>query len=69
MYVQGSAVIRYLEFCIEKLKNKDKAIHNYLLSLYAVLKPEKLLDYLNFQGTVSSGINALCETMFVSCAF
>ena len=32
---------------------KDAAIHNYLLSLYARLKPHELLTYLNFQGHVS----------------
>ena len=43
-------VITYLEFCIDKLKNTDKAIHNFLLSLYAKHDKEKLMQYLNSQG-------------------
>ena len=35
------------------LKNKDQAIHNYLISLYAEYEPEKLLRYLKVQGQVS----------------
>ncbi|EGG14862.1 7-fold repeat in clathrin and VPS proteins repeat-containing protein [Cavenderia fasciculata] len=26
--------IRYLEYCVKNLRNQDKAVHNYLLSLY-----------------------------------
>lgn len=48
---QGNEAIKYLEFCIEQLDNKDQAIHNYLLSLYAKLKPDQLMTYLNIQGT------------------
>ncbi|XP_041365438.1 vacuolar protein sorting-associated protein 18 homolog isoform X2 [Gigantopelta aegis] len=47
---QGNEAIRYLEFCILKLENKDNAIHNYLLSLYAKLQSENLMTYLNLQG-------------------
>lgn len=43
-------VIKYLEFCIDKLKNPEKAIHNLLLSLYAKYNTQKLMDYLNSQG-------------------
>lgn len=43
-------VIKYLEFCIDKLKNPEKAIHNLLLSLYAKYNPLKLMEYLNAQG-------------------
>lgn len=43
-------VIKYLEFCIDKLKNSEKAIHNLLLSLYAKYNTEKLMEYLNSQG-------------------
>ncbi|XP_060604108.1 vacuolar protein sorting-associated protein 18 homolog isoform X2 [Ruditapes philippinarum] len=57
---QGSDVISYLEFCVYKLKNKDQAIHNYLLSLYAQLKPEKLLDYLQDQDKEAEEIDGLC---------
>lgn len=51
-FLQGNEAIKYLEFCIEQLDNKDQAIHNYLLSLYAKLKPDQLMTYLNIQGTV-----------------
>lgn len=47
---QGNEAIRYLEFCVEDLGNKEMAIHNYLLSLYAILRPERLTQYLDIQG-------------------
>ncbi|KAH9519313.1 Vacuolar protein sorting-associated protein 18 like protein [Bulinus truncatus] len=47
---QGSEAIKYLEFCIQKLDNKDQAIHNFLLSLYAKLQPDDLMKYLQQQG-------------------
>ncbi|CAL1534740.1 unnamed protein product [Lymnaea stagnalis] len=47
---QGNEAIRYLEFCVQKLDNKDLAIHNYLLSLYAKLQPDNLMTYLELQG-------------------
>ncbi|XP_064634570.1 vacuolar protein sorting-associated protein 18 homolog [Lineus longissimus] len=47
---QGNETIRYLEFCVETLKNSDVAIHNYLLSQYAKLQPERLMTYLHIQG-------------------
>ncbi|XP_019754048.2 vacuolar protein sorting-associated protein 18 homolog isoform X1 [Dendroctonus ponderosae] len=50
-------VIRYLEFCIVKLKNADKAIHNLLVSLYAKYDSKKLMEYLNSQGQEVSLIN------------
>ena len=49
---QGNEAIRYLEFCIENLDNKDQAIHNYLLSLYAKIKEDQLMTYLQMQGLV-----------------
>lgn len=52
IFFKGNEAIKYLEFCIEQLDNKDQAIHNYLLSLYAKLKPDQLMTYLNIQGTV-----------------
>ncbi|KAL1509544.1 hypothetical protein ABEB36_004259 [Hypothenemus hampei] len=55
--VHSLEVIRYLEFCITKLKNTDKAIHNFLLSLYAKYDAEKLMDYLNSQGEESTLVN------------
>lgn len=48
---QGNEAIRYLEYCVEDLENKEKAIHNYLLSLYAILRPDRLTQYLDIQGT------------------
>ncbi|XP_023014330.1 vacuolar protein sorting-associated protein 18 dor isoform X2 [Leptinotarsa decemlineata] len=50
-------VIKYLEFCIEKMRNTDKAIHNFLLSLYAKYDSEKLMNYLNSQGQEISMVN------------
>lgn len=50
-------VIRYLEFCVEKLKNADKAIHNFLLSLYAKHETGKLMEYLSSQGQEISLVN------------
>ena len=49
---QTNDAIRYLEFAIQMLDNRDQAIHNYLLSLYAKLQPDQLMKYLNFQGQV-----------------
>ncbi|XP_064478428.1 vacuolar protein sorting-associated protein 18 homolog [Ornithodoros turicata] len=46
----GFEAINYLEFCVDKLKNEDEAIHNYLLTLYARLDPKKLMHYLELQG-------------------
>ncbi|CAD5115789.1 DgyrCDS4731 [Dimorphilus gyrociliatus] len=42
--------IRYVEYCTKELRNKEKAIHNYLISLYAKLKPNDLITYLELQG-------------------
>ncbi|CAG9821457.1 unnamed protein product [Phaedon cochleariae] len=50
-------VMKYLEFCIDKLKNTDKAIHNFLLSLYAKYDSQKLMEYLNSQGQEISMVN------------
>ncbi|XP_068704082.1 vacuolar protein sorting-associated protein 18 homolog isoform X2 [Montipora capricornis] len=48
---QTEEAIRYLETCIEKLGNKDQAIHNYLLSLYIEQNDDlSLLRYLQMQG-------------------
>ncbi|XP_023930234.1 vacuolar protein sorting-associated protein 18 homolog [Lingula anatina] len=47
---QDNEAIRYLEFSITTLDNKDEAIHNYLLSLYAKLQPDKLMAYLKLEG-------------------
>ena len=51
---QTEEAIRYLEICIEKLGNRDQAIHNYLLSLYIEQEDDQsLLRYLQMQGQVS----------------
>lgn len=39
-------VIKYLEHCVNQLKNGDKAIHNFLISLYAKYDHKKLMNYL-----------------------
>lgn len=49
--------IRYVEFCVKELKNREKAIHNYLISLYAKLKSNDLITYLELEGEVSNGFN------------
>ncbi|XP_076258770.1 vacuolar protein sorting-associated protein 18 dor isoform X1 [Rhynchophorus ferrugineus] len=49
--------IRYLEYCITKLKNTDKAIHNFLISLYAKHNPQKLMEYLRSQGQELALVN------------
>lgn len=60
--------IRYLEFCVRSLKNRDEAIHNYLLSLYAQSgDEEKLLTFLSdpnpaFDLKVSVRRASACET-------
>ncbi|XP_057663701.1 vacuolar protein sorting-associated protein 18 homolog isoform X1 [Diorhabda carinulata] len=50
-------IIHYLEFCIDKLKNTDKAIHNFLISLYAKYDSEMLMKYLDSQGQELSLVN------------
>lgn len=47
---QGNEAIRYLETCVQKMDNRDQAIHNFLLSLYAKLQPDNLMTYLQLQG-------------------
>ncbi len=48
--MQMSAAVRYLEFCVVKLNNTERAIHNFLISSYATSPEEgnysKLLNYL-----------------------
>jgi hypothetical protein len=51
---QAGEAIRYLEFCVGSLGCQQQAIHNYLLSLYARLKPQSLMDYLAIQGQDAS---------------
>lgn len=51
---QAGEAIRYLEFCVGSLGCQQQAIHNYLLSLYARLRPQSLMDYLAIQGQDAS---------------
>ena len=64
LHLQGNEAIRYLEFCVQKLDNKDLAIHNYLLSLYGRLQPENLMTYLQMQGEVISVCTMFGELSF-----
>ncbi|EFA08901.1 Vacuolar protein sorting-associated protein 18 homolog-like Protein [Tribolium castaneum] len=50
-------VMKYLEFCTDKLKNTDRAIHNFLLSLYAKHDKAKLMQYFTSQGQELSLVN------------
>lgn len=54
---QGSHTLKYLEYCVYDLQNKEESIHNYLLSLYAQTKHEKLMKYLNWQGQDPALVN------------
>ena len=54
---QINETIRYMEFCVYELTVTEEAIHNYLLSLYAKYKPDRLLWYLEQAGTHASEIH------------
>ena len=47
---QELQAIRYLEFCVKNLGSKERAIHNYLLSLYIKHQKENVLLYLDWSG-------------------
>ena len=48
---QNHEAIRYLEWCVRHQDNKDPAIHNYLISLYAKLQDDTpLMSFLQRQG-------------------
>lgn len=49
-FVQAVEIISYLEYCIHSLHCHDEPIHNYLITLYAKQKPDKILQYLATQG-------------------
>lgn len=52
--------IRYLQHCVRKLDNKDPAIHNYLLSLYASQSDDKpLTDFLQVFDILMESTNIL----------
>jgi len=49
---QELEAIRYLEYCVEQLENKDPPVHNYLLSLYIKHQPEAVWPYFQrFKGS------------------
>lgn len=47
---QANETIRYLEFCVSSMNVQEQAIHNYLLTLYAQHKPDRLMRYLAMEG-------------------
>lgn len=55
--VQAIEVIRYLEYCIHSLHSHEQPIHNYLITLYAKYKPEKVMQYLATQGQDKLEVN------------
>lgn len=61
---QVSAAIRYLEFCVNELRNKERAIHNFLISSYATSKEQgsysKLISYLIKQVRPHQSIDTTC---------
>ncbi|KAK9409708.1 vacuolar protein sorting-associated protein 18 like [Crotalus adamanteus] len=54
---QINEAIRYMEFCVNELEETQEAIHNYLLSLYALCRPDSLLSYLVHAGTFADSIH------------
>ncbi|KAJ8728370.1 hypothetical protein PYW08_016755 [Mythimna loreyi] len=52
-----SEVIKYLEFILQHYNVKDKAIHNYLLTLYVEHDHEALTMYLSRQGQDVTMVN------------
>ena len=51
--LQLEASISYLEFCVHKLHNEERAIHNFLISTYIMSRQnQKLLSYLTEQSKV-----------------
>lgn len=50
-------VMKYLHFVIYSLSNENVAFHNFLLKLYAEHSEEKLLTYLDTQGTDVASIH------------
>ncbi|XP_041430146.1 VPS18, CORVET/HOPS core subunit S homeolog isoform X1 [Xenopus laevis] len=54
---QINEAIRYMEYCVYKMKETEQAIHNYLLSLYAQFRSDSLLSYLEKAGTNTNRIH------------
>ncbi|XP_049869463.1 vacuolar protein sorting-associated protein 18 homolog [Pectinophora gossypiella] len=52
-----SEIIRYLEFMVQNFNVKDKAIHNYLLTLYVEHDNTSLMRYLARQGQDAALVN------------
>ncbi|XP_013172488.1 PREDICTED: vacuolar protein sorting-associated protein 18 homolog [Papilio xuthus] len=50
-------IIRYLEYIVQNFNGKDKAIHNYLLTLYAERNKPALMRYLSRQGQSLDMVN------------
>lgn len=66
----GADILRYLEYCVDKLETSDEVLHNFLISVYALEAPEKLLPYFKLQGDDSQSVHydvkfALRECMSV----
>ncbi|XP_053608142.1 vacuolar protein sorting-associated protein 18 homolog isoform X2 [Plodia interpunctella] len=52
-----SEIIRYLEFMVQNYNVKERAIHNYLLTLYCEYDQQALMRYLERQGTDAVLVN------------
>lgn len=66
----GAEILRYFEYCVDKLEITDEVLHNFLITLYAVEAPDKLLPYFKLQGDDSQNVHydvkfALRECMSV----
>lgn len=51
---QSKECLRYLEFVTQQINSGDKAVHHFLISLYAKFFPTKLLEYVEKQGKVKN---------------
>lgn len=60
---EKNEVVRYLEFCIRTLDVQDQAIHNYMVSMYARMQPDKLVPFLLVQGQDPN--NQTCDLKYV----
>jgi hypothetical protein len=45
--VHYTQLIRYLEHCVERLQTSDQTVFNYLLTIYAEISPNKLIQLCN----------------------
>ncbi|XP_064080342.1 vacuolar protein sorting-associated protein 18 homolog [Macrobrachium nipponense] len=53
----GKEVLRYIEYCVDKLDVTDEVVHNFLISLYVSERPDKLLPYFKLQGDDSQSVH------------